>query len=284
MTSTHSTRVLFVALLSVVVACESPLASLPEGAQRFEAPSSYALWWTMTESCSGLSGDLESVRWYVVPGVSSFRLDDGSIVAGYWQAAARRIVLAGESQFQGDIVRHEMLHALLGSAKHHPRAAFREKCQGVVSCYGQCVSDGGPAAPLDPAAVTVVPADLTIDIEVSPASPSSAVQDGHFALVISVTNPQPVPVVVALPPSGDAGPPGSFSFRWDSEGGSAWYDMRAETPEVSRFAAGEVKRFFFDYRNVPGPTRYDVAPGTYEFRGAFGGEWSATSVAVTVLP
>lgn len=284
MTSTISARILFAVFLGVASSCMSPLAPLPDKAERFDAPSVYASWWAMTEACSALTGDLGSVRWYVVPGVSSVRLEDGSAVAGYWQARTRRIVLAGESQYQGDIIRHEMLHALLGSAKGHPRSAFREQCAGVVPCTDRCVADGGPPAPLGPATMTVVPADLEIGIDVTPTIPGSAVQGGHFTMVISVTNARSEPVMVLLPPSGDAGPPASFSYRITSGSSGAWYDMRAETPEVSRFAAGEVKRFVFDFRNVGGPTRYDVAPGTYEFRGAYGSAWSAMSSTVTVLP
>src|SRR5687767_13898568 len=53
-----------------LAACSSLVdPDLPVNARQFTPPPVYARWWAMTQACSGLSGDLASVSWYVVPGV-----------------------------------------------------------------------------------------------------------------------------------------------------------------------------------------------------------------------
>ena len=39
--------------------------------------------------------------------------------------------------------------------------------------------------------------------------------------------------------------------------------VRADAQEVTRFAAGETKRFIFDLWVRRRPTRYDIGPGTW---------------------
>jgi hypothetical protein len=60
--------------------------------------------------------------------------------------------------------------------------------------------------------------------------------------------------------------------------------MRAEVPEVTRFAAFETKRFIFDFHIGAGDFRYDQRPGTFQFKGAYGGVWAVNSPTVTVSP
>lgn len=264
-----------------IVACESPTAPLPVGAEPFEAPAVYARWWEITKECSGLSGDLSSIRWYVVPGVMDIAYKDGSRVAGWYDSRSHRIVVAGEQQLFGDVIRHEMLHALL-RVRGHPRGMFIQRCGGVVVCVDKCISDGGPAPPPDPHAIRAAPTALRIEVSVDPAAPGSSQDDGHFRMVITARNPTASALDVQLPPSGDAGPPGSFGYRIRNGSGSFQYDMRADVPEVTRFAPGEVKRFIFDMRNRPGPYRYDLAPGTWTFAGRFGDAWATNPPTVVV--
>jgi hypothetical protein len=113
--------------------------------------------------------------------------------------------------------------------------------------------------------------------------------DGNFMMIVTARNAAANPVIVQLPPSGDAGPSASFSYRisgsYASGGsGAAWYDMRAEVPEVTRFNAFEVKRFIFDFRIGQGDTRYDRIPGTFRFDGAYGGVWATNPPTITVSP
>lgn len=277
------TRTGIALLLWTIGSCESPTVPLPSGAVRFDPPAAYDWWWTVTESCSRLAGSMRDVTFYVVPGVATIPLADGRPVAGRWDEQANRIVLAGSAQFEGDLVRHEMLHALLRDGGH-PRAMFLDRCAGEVVCISYCIAGGGPSSPPDPAAVHAPPATLRVSVEVVPAQPQTAIMNGHFMMIIAARNETSRALVIDLPPSGDAGPPGSFGYRIDGNGGTRWYDMRADVPEVARFAPGEVKHFIFDFRIHDGGTRYDLTPGTYRFAGVFGDNWAAAPPTVTVLP
>ena len=126
---------------------------------------------------------------------------------------------------------------------------------------------------------------LEITVDVLPSAPSSAIWDGYLMMVIHVRNPASYPVIVQLDPSGDAGPPVSFSYDISSYGGGGRsYDMRAEAPEVARFAPGEIKQFIFDFHNVPGPYRVDLPPETWRFKGAYNGVWAPSPPTVTIGP
>lgn len=271
-------------LVPLFTACDSATAPrLPAGAERFEPPAVYTLWWDLTQECSGVSGAFSRVTWYRVPGAEEVPLGDGSSVNGRWDAVGNRIILAGDAQLAGDLVRHEMLHALLRSGGH-PRAAFIGRCSGTVVCTKQCITDGGPAPRPDPAAQTIAPTALQIGVEVIPAAPSSSLNDGNFMMLVTARNGAPSPVIVQLPPSGDAGASGSFSYQIVGNSVVTSYDMRAEVPEVTRFAAFEVKRFIFDFHIGVGDTRYDQSPGTFRFNGAYGGVWAPNPPTVTVSP
>lgn len=271
-------------LVPLFSACDSATAPrLPAGAERFVPPAVYKQWWDLTQECSGLSGDLSRVTWYRVPGAEEVPLGDGSSANGRWDAVGNRIILAGDSQLAGDLVRHEMLHALLRFGDH-PRAAFIGGCSGTVVCIKQCITDGGPAPRPDPAAQTVGPTALQIGVEIIPAAPSSSLNDGNFMMFVTARNSAATPVIVQLPPSGDAGPSVSFSYEIVGNSVGSSYDMRAEVPEVTRFAAFEVKRFIFDFHIGEGNTRYDQSPGTFRFNGAYGRVWAPNPLTVTVSP
>src|SRR5260370_10316235 len=95
-------------------ACEPGGLALPEGAVQFTPPAVDAQWWALTESCSGLSGDLSAISWYVVPNARHIPAGDVSaVVEGRWDSVGNRIVLADIGPRDGELVRHEMLHALL---------------------------------------------------------------------------------------------------------------------------------------------------------------------------
>lgn len=273
-------------LLLSLAACDSP-TGLPPGAERFTPPAVYRQWWTLTEACSGLQGSFDAVQWYLLPNGSTLRLDDGTVVDARWDGRGNRIILAADldGRYAGDLVRHEMLHALLQRGGH-PREAFIGRCGGIVVCTTGC--DAGPtAAPApDPNAIPVDPARLEVGVEVTttPASPPDS--ERYVMMVITARNPSTEPWQVRLAPSGDAGAPASFSFELANSTGSVqeWYDMRADAPEVTRFAAGETKRFIFDFWVRGGPTRYDLAPGTWTFRGAYGDVWAPLPPTLTLTP
>ncbi|MCU0620085.1 MAG: hypothetical protein MUC69_01125 [Gemmatimonadales bacterium] len=105
-----------------------PVPVLPDNAIAFVAPAQYADWWSRTEACSLLEGDMQRVEWYVVPDVATFATDQGEKVGIRVQTGDRiRIVLAGHYQMHEMVVRHEMLHALL-KEPGHPRDYFVNRC------------------------------------------------------------------------------------------------------------------------------------------------------------
>jgi len=106
-----------------------PTPALPDGAVSFEAPTAYVTWWDRTSECSGISGDMARVEWYVVPDVATFPTEQGEKVGIRVRTGDRiQIVLAGQYQLHEMVVRHEMLHALLREPGH-PDEYFTERCR-----------------------------------------------------------------------------------------------------------------------------------------------------------
>ena len=87
-------------------------------------PPVYREWWATTEACSGLSGTFERVRWSVVAG-ASFPCASGKC-AGHWEPG-HEIYIAETWTMNEMVVRHEMLHDLLGRAGH-PDPPFGNPC------------------------------------------------------------------------------------------------------------------------------------------------------------
>ena len=106
-----------------------PVSELPEGAVQFSPPAQYTVWWGRTETCAQLTSSMEAVRWYVVPGVATFPTESGDKV-GYWSKSREgtRIIIAGDYRDHELVVRHEILHELLGR-EGHPDEYFRQRCQ-----------------------------------------------------------------------------------------------------------------------------------------------------------
>jgi hypothetical protein len=95
-----------------------------DGDQPMAVPDVYRTWWAKTEACSGLTGDFDRVQWEVVPG-ASFDCSSGQC-AGHWQSD-HRIWIADHYVNNEMVVRHEMLHDLLGHSGH-PNPPFGEGC------------------------------------------------------------------------------------------------------------------------------------------------------------
>ena len=242
---------------------------LPAGAVRFTPPSFYSTWWEMTKACSGRSGSLDEVEWYVVP--AGVRLElDGESVSAYWSAGSNQIVLSEPVRDDGQVVRHEMLHAMLGS-KGHSRREFLENCAGYVSCTSKCVDDAGPA-PIVPATVPRVdPSALEVTSIVTPIPVRSGVNEGHFTVTVRARNPASNAVVVVLP---DASNPLPVSFRCQLLGPSG--EMEAafvRDPGATSFAAGETKVHVFDFFvDDQGVQPRHIFPGLYGVRASYGGK------------
>jgi hypothetical protein len=117
-------------VLAVVAGCTptEPSSPLPDGAITIEAPLEYAVWFERTERCAGLSGRLTSIEFQVIPGVDSFPTDQGMKV-GMWTRHGdhHTIIVAGNYRNHEMVVRHEMLHSLIGQSGH-PAEYFAVRC------------------------------------------------------------------------------------------------------------------------------------------------------------
>ena len=255
-------------LLLVAFACSENTAPLPSGSVRFIPPPVYSLWWSMAEACSGRTGTLGDIQWYTVPNVDSIPAGDEE-VSGYWSSGDNRIVLIGAGQFNGTLVRHEMLHALL-RVKGHPRSQFVGACAGLVDCRGACLSDAGPA-PIPPVDTPRVPPDsLELGIELQPATPGVNVFDGYFTLAVTARNPADHAVVVLLTPSGNSDPSVSFTCLVVGQGTRLSFTEWAWDPEATYFAPGETKRRVFDLVEGTAPGAANIGLGSFAVTAAFG--------------
>jgi hypothetical protein len=248
----------------------------PTGSIALERPAVYARWWAMTEACAGVRAPLGDIDFYEVPGIASFSIEGHSDVVGYWTAGGNQIVMAGDFVLDGGAVRHEMLHAIT-RAPGHPPHQFLGRCAGIVDCGPSCVKDAGPLPPAEGA--TVGSGTLQVRVSLDPAEPRSGVDDGHFSVIVSATNPAPNPVVVAL--DGGLTP---RTFLYEVRGPAAVQGGTLAWSEASlRFGPGETKRQVFDFSIGNAPFERKIPPGAYTVRGAFGIRNSPT-VGVQVGP
>lgn len=121
---------------------EPSAPSLPALAVRIDAPAVYRQWFEETERCSGLVSEFQTVEWYVVEGVDQFMVD-GAPRVGMWQRSGGRsqIVIAGNYAGHEMVVRHELLHHLIGE-EGHPKSLFEQRCQLTWESWYA----GGPGA------------------------------------------------------------------------------------------------------------------------------------------
>lgn len=247
--------------------CDSQsITGLPAGAVPMTPPSQYGAWWTLTEQCSGRTGDPSAVQWYYVPGATSFSLE-GETVNGAWYSDGNRIVIAAESYGDGALVRHEMLHALL-RVPGHPRDQFLDHCGDIVACIEQCVTNAGGPPDTSTAAPVVGAAAMRITTLIAPDTETSTTDGGWFTATVSATNPSPRAVRVAIT-SKD-----SYEVRLVSlsPGGPGGYMGEDKDAPYVTFApagqAGATRRYVFDlYQRAV----YGLEPGRYSAIGTFAG-------------
>ena len=234
----------------------------PSGVVAYVPPAIYASWWQLTERCSGRIGDFAGVRWYFVPGAASFNLE-GQSVAGAWYSAGNRIVIAADYVDDGDLVRHEMLHALL-QAGGHPRGAFLGSCGDIVLCVEGCVRDAGGPPDTSTTAAIVRPTDMTITTMLEPNTISLSRDSGLFTVTVDVTNPEPRAVRVAVPANL---PWVGFEFS-GTGGGEGTSNSDTTVAFAPAGSAGSTRRYVFDVQPAI-PDFVDLTPGSYTVRGTF---------------
>ncbi|MFN2563760.1 MAG: hypothetical protein ABR499_01945 [Gemmatimonadaceae bacterium] len=278
----RSTRGFLLTLLVALGACTTPTEPrFPRDAVSLDAQPQFALWWRMTEACSGLRGDLGAVRWFVQPGVETLHVPgeaDGQY-GGYWWAQGNRILLTEKAVTDGWLVRHEMLHALVGRAGHR-RSEFVDRCGGIVTCTGECQREAGPD-PQPPAdAVEIDARELDVTVSVVPST-SFGLHDngGWFAYVVTATNPRPEAVWVRVRrPRPDARGAATFGFV---EGPSVWDYAWTTEPRVA-FGPWQTKRYTYDRAAITG-AGYAYKAGAHMVRGFFNND-TTPPVEFTILP
>ena len=235
-------------LLSLVLACESATAPrVPDSAVSFTPPARFALWWRLTQACSGITRDFASVSWYFVPKTRTLSYQ-GQRVDAYWIGDPDRIVLADSLRDDGPTVRHEMLHVLL-HRNGHPREAYLEACGGVVACNGACALEAGLYGSPPATAPELQSRDVDTRVDVFAPLPGEVSDSGAVAVLITAGNPRTEPVFVRLAPRelGD--------FQYPTFGVVADYDDPARIAKLhiewsgsDRFAlgAGERRRWVWE--------------------------------------
>ncbi len=126
-------------VLGALLGCAAE-PSAPSGRERFEPPALYRTWFGDTEACSGLAGEFERLRFYRVPG-NEFACPSGMCVARWTDDHA---IFVADAFLQNEmVVRHEMLHDLIGR-QGHPDPPFGEAgCRLTWASWSGRVA-GGP--------------------------------------------------------------------------------------------------------------------------------------------
>ncbi len=233
-----------VAIVACLTACNhfTTGPSLPSGSVRMVPPPQYQVWWDMVQECSGFTGSIADVSWYQLPGAISL---PGSLVTGTWYQRGNRILLAGQHVLDGELVRHEMLHALTQAAGH-PQEQFQDKCGGIVTCSSSCMADGDGPLPIPDDAIRAAPAILHHEISVV-RNPVSIARDGdNVSIVLATTNPFHEPIWFPVSQN-------TFSVRIEPEGSGPTVHRTARTtaPRLGILAQGR-RQQAFDLTLPPG--------------------------------
>lgn len=231
--------------------------AFPSDAVEFQPPAVYRLWWNLVERCSGKTGDFSAVRFYDVPG--KYIVDAaGDSANGYWFSNGDRILVGEYRMYEGPLLRHEMLHALLRKTEGtgHPAEYFVDKCGGVVHCQGACLANEPPPALPDAGAPRVQASAMQLEARVDPAPFDSTTYDGWAAITVTVTNPFTNSVWVDAPIA-------SLGFTFAN-------GLTQQAPLFASpvpFTPLQVRQQVFDVKLAGGT--YRLAPGTYDLRGIF---------------
>ena len=269
--------------IGAAVSCATTTTPLPPGSQAFAPPSVYQLWWSMTEACSGRTAQSSLVSWYIVPGTSELPFASDQ-VEGYWIQQGDRIVLAGGAQFDGQLVRHEMLHAILGPGQgRHSRQQFLQRCGGVVACEEICLRDAGPPASPGSQVATVSPDSIDITARMIPEFPSASQYGGYFSLIVMARNPRADSVIVALPLASSTSGGVAFGYHVSGEGLLVTYSDVASDVAVRFFGPGEMKQYAFDFQiGAPETRRGGLPKGQFDVWGTFGGHIASSPMHLTL--
>jgi hypothetical protein len=246
-------------------ACETPTAvPFPTvDAVAYDARPEYAYWWSLVEQCSGRSGDLSAIHWYRAPG-DSIVVGDG-VYDGFWWREGERILVARDLRDDGPLIRHEMLHALLGDGQH-PLEFFAKRCAGVVRF--DATADFGADLAREAHAPIVRASDvLAVTIVADPQSPGQRENGGYFTLRVTARSTASTPVWVELVDGYVA----DYVYREDGHTGGV---MTTSARRIF-FEPGQERQVTLDGRVF--------SPGSVHVRGGYGDARSAW-LPVTFVP
>lgn len=83
---------------------------------QYAPPQMYSRWWDEVQACSGLSGNLEGWSWIAVPG-DGFLVKGNGPFPGYAAVEDNNILVLVKYVWNDQLVKHEMLHALIWIAR-----------------------------------------------------------------------------------------------------------------------------------------------------------------------
>lgn len=138
----NSKIVLATFALAAVSACANTLTqphpttlALPATAREVVPPPAYARWWDQVQECSGKTRDFQSVRWYRVPGVTTFTVNGVSLFAMYNPDLHAIVLAEGAEDALGFLERHEMLHAIRRDNGYtiHDATDFGINCRSLIT-------------------------------------------------------------------------------------------------------------------------------------------------------
>lgn len=113
-----------------------------EEPMEYPAPFFYQRWWHNVEQCSGLTGDLATIQWYVAPRGLLMIPNVVGLFAGIYIPVERKVLFGLFEPGDSTVVHHEMLHALIDINNKrrpydpHPLEYFKDKCGKIVGPGG----------------------------------------------------------------------------------------------------------------------------------------------------
>ena len=185
----------------------------------------------------------------------------------------------------GAIVRHEMLHALLGKAGH-PRKQFLGKCLGTVVCQGACIRDAGPYSPPSETPIHMRGDSLEISVDIEPRNPTSAHDGGFFTVTVLVRNPSSHWVTIPNYYSqyfADIDSTKTFEFDLRGPAGGIGGGEIGFDPSERIFAPGEIKKQVFDFAIGNDFVAHKLPPGKYIARGGYA-YWTSSDSSFVIEP
>jgi len=107
---------------SDIVGFEEPL-EYPDAVEYSIGPE-FRGWWMGLQACSGLSGRLTDIDFFYVPRESLPSALHGIRTVGAYYPSSNRIFVVQSAKLDREVIRHEMMHALLRNESGHPPKYF----------------------------------------------------------------------------------------------------------------------------------------------------------------